>query len=226
MKFETYLVILFSAHPFDSRPFSLLVVGACILHGVQTANSCRGLLIDSYSPSGNFVLLLSPHSLEGAWWGQQILELRIFCGAGVRYSTNLVEQVLRLPLWSHPSDLCQSVPGRGYNFPPFVDLKYIQLLDVGKLILNSEEFLHFPSLEYLKPLCSLIYGPTLHWLMCLSNFALYLQLFHSLFVLVFFLSSWAHDLPILLSMFESLTFYRYYYFLEFRDNSRQIDLLY
>ena len=39
VKFENYLVILFSAHPFDSRPFSLLVVGACILHGVQTENS-------------------------------------------------------------------------------------------------------------------------------------------------------------------------------------------
>ena len=169
---------------------------------------------------------MSPHPLEGAWWSQHILEISIFCGAGVRYSTNLVEQFLRLPLWSCPSDLCQSVPGCGYNVLPFVDLQYIRLLDVGKLILNSEEFLHLPSLESFKPLCSLIYGPTLHWLMCLSTFSLYLQLFHSLFVLIFFLSYWARDLPILLSVFESLTLYRYYYLLEFSDNSRQIALMY
>ena len=75
---------------------------------------------------------------------------------------NLEEKVLRLPLWSRPLDLCQSVPGHGYTPSPFVDIKYILLLDVGKIILNSEEFFHLPSLESLKPLCSLIYGPTLN----------------------------------------------------------------
>ena len=99
-------------------------------------------------------------------------------------------------------------------FPPFVDLKYIWLLDVGKPILNSEEFLLLPSLESLKPLCSLIYGPTLSWLICLSPFSIYLQLSHSLFLLVFFLSYLSRALPILLSVFESLTLYHTYYLLE------------
>ena len=104
------------------------------------------------------------------------------------------------------------------NIPPFVYLNYIWLLGVGKPILNSEEFLHLPSPESLNTLCSLIYGPTLSSSMCLSPFYLYLQLFHPLFVLVLFLSSWSRDISILLSMFESLTFYNSYYILECIDD--------
>ena len=115
--------------------------------------------------------------------------------------------------------MCQSVLGHGYNIPPFVDLKYIQLLDVGKNIINSEKLLLLPSLKSLKPLCSFIYGPTLIWLACFSHFSIYLQLFHSLFLLVFLLSYWARDLPILLYMLESLTLYRCYDLLECSNDS-------
>ena len=38
-----------------------------------------------------FPAYLYPHPLEGAWWGQHILELRIFYVAGVRDNTNLKE---------------------------------------------------------------------------------------------------------------------------------------
>ena len=48
VKFETYLVILFSAHPFHSLPFSLLGVSAYLLHVVQTAKLCHGILRDSH----------------------------------------------------------------------------------------------------------------------------------------------------------------------------------
>ena len=58
VKFDTYLVILFSAHLFHSRPFSLLVVSVYLLHGLQKVKSCRGLLRDSHSPSGNSVPLI------------------------------------------------------------------------------------------------------------------------------------------------------------------------
>ena len=50
--------------------------------------------------------------------------------------------------------------------------------------------------------------------MCFSPFSIYLQISHSLFVLVLFLSYWSRALPILLSMFESLTLYHTYYLLE------------
>ena len=35
-----------------------LVVSACLLHGVHTRNSCRGILRESHSPSDNFVPLI------------------------------------------------------------------------------------------------------------------------------------------------------------------------
>ena len=80
----------------------------------------------------------------------------------------------------------QSVPGNGYNVTPFFDINYIQLLGVGKPILNNEELFLLSSLESRKPLCSLVYVPTLSWLVCLSPFSIYLQLF--LFLFLFFYS--------------------------------------
>ena len=98
-------------------------------------------------------------------------------------STNLEEQVIHLPpttlvsylgtvsyftrSWIQPSPPLFPSPFTlhtcGYNPPPPIfDIKYTQLHDVGKIILNSEEVLHLPSLEYLKPLCMLIYSPTLN----------------------------------------------------------------
>ena len=65
VKFESYLAIIFSTHLFNYRPFSLLVVSACLLHGVHTSNSCRGFPRDSYSPSEIFSDYQSPHPLEG-----------------------------------------------------------------------------------------------------------------------------------------------------------------
>ena len=43
-----------------------------------------------------------------------------------------------LTLWTCPSDLSQSVPGHGYNFPSFDNLKYIRLLNIVKPILNGD----------------------------------------------------------------------------------------
>ena len=68
----------------------------------------------------------------------------------------------------------ESVPGHWYNVTHFIYLDYIRLLDVGKLILGSEEFSILPSLESSKPLCNLIYGPTLSWLVFFSPLSLYL----------------------------------------------------
>ena len=106
-------------------------------------------------------------------------------GYGVRNSTNLEEQVLCLPLWSCPLYLCHSAPGRGYNVTLFVDLNYICLLDVVKLILNSRDFLNILSLESLKTLYNLIYGPTLSWLMYFSTFFINFQLSHLSLVIIF-----------------------------------------
>ena len=58
VKFENYLVILFSAHPFHSHPFSLFMVSACPLHGVKTSNSCHVFVRYSHKTSGNFVPLI------------------------------------------------------------------------------------------------------------------------------------------------------------------------
>ena len=60
MKFETYPVILFNAHPFHSRPFSIFLVSVYLLHGVQTAKSCIGILRDPRSPSGIFPFICLP----------------------------------------------------------------------------------------------------------------------------------------------------------------------
>ena len=128
-----------------------------------------------------------PRPPEGAWLGQHIIEISIFCGSGIRDSSSLEEQCLRLPLCYCPSDMCQSVPGRGYNFPLFVDIKYIRIFNVGKPIINSEQLFLLPYLGSLKSLCNFIYSPTLILLMCVSPFSLYVQLFHFLFLLVFFL---------------------------------------
>ena len=48
IKFKTDPVILFSSYSLHYCPFSLLVVSACLLHGLKMSNSCRGLFIDSH----------------------------------------------------------------------------------------------------------------------------------------------------------------------------------
>ena len=111
----------------------------------------------------------------------------------------------------------QIVTGNVYNSPHFLDIKYIWLLDFGKKLSIVRNFCS--SLESLRYLCSLIDVPTLSWLMCLSNFCLYLQPFQFLYVIVFFLSSWDHDLPIFFSMFESLSIHCCYHILECSDYS-------
>ena len=88
-----------------------------------------------------------------------------------------------------------------------------------KYILSSEE-LFCPPTESLNNLCSLISGPSLIWLMCLPPFSIFIQLFHSLFAIFFFLLSWSCDLTTLLSaLLGSLTLHCCYFLLECNDAS-------
>ena len=82
-----------------------------------------------------------------------------------------MESVSILP---HPLDLFLSVWGHGYNVPPFVDLEYIWLLHCWKYIINSEEL--FPLPWVIEPLCSLIYCPSLSWLVSFPP--LYIYIYH------------------------------------------------
>ena len=101
--------------------------------------------------------------------------------------------------------------------PPLLILSISDFSIVGKSILNSEELLPLPGV--LDPLCILISGASLSWLVCLTPFSIFLQLLRSLFVLVFFLLSWAHDLTSILSdLLETLTLQCCHCLLECNDD--------
>ena len=101
--------------------------------------------------------------------------------------------------------------------PPFLISNISDLSIAWKYILNSAELLILPWV--LEPLCSLISGPWLRKSMCLPSFSIFLQLLCSLFVLVFFLLSWDHSLPNLLStLLSALTLYCCYLPLEYNDD--------
>ena len=98
-------------------------------------------------------------------------------------------------------------------YPPVLISIISDLSIVGKSILNSKELLLLPWV--LELMCSLISVPSLSWLVCLRPFSILLQLLRSLFVLVLFLSYWAHSLPTLLSdLLETLTLHCCYCLLE------------
>ena len=102
-------------------------------------------------------------------------------------------------------------------FFPLLILSISDFSIVGKSILNSEEFLLLPWV--LEPLCGLISGPSLSLLMCLTPFSIFLQLLCSLFILFFFLLSWAHAITTLMSdLLENLTLHFYCLF-ECNDDS-------
>ena len=108
------------------------------------------------------------------------------------------------PHWSCLLDMCQSVLHHGYNVPFFVYIKYIQIIDARKYIINIKEFLILSW--FLECLCALISCPSLSWFMSLPPFSLFLQLTHSLFVLVFLLLYLYHASSIHISaMFETFT---------------------
>ena len=88
----------------------------------------------------------------------------------------------------------------------------------GKSILNSEELLPLPWV--LEPLCSLISGPLLSWLLCFPPFSILLQLLRSLFVICLFLLYWVHDLPYLLfDLLKTLILHCFFWLLECNDDS-------
>ena len=93
------------------------------------------------------------------------------------------------------------------KFPPFLSWLYLTYIYIGKPIINSEELLILPW--FLEPL----------WLMCLPPLSIIIQLFHSLFVLGFFMLSWYHSRPTLLyNLLENLTLNYLYFILEFNDD--------
>ena len=125
-------------------------------------------------------------------------------------SIQIIQAVSLQPHWYCHLDMCQSVIYHGYNVPFFVDSKYIQIIYLGKYIINIKEFLLLSWL--LEPLCNLIYCPSLSWFMCLPPFSLFLHLTHSLFVLVFLLLYLYYALSIHIStMFEPFTFDCFHY---------------
>ena len=93
----------------------------------------------------------------------------------------------------------------------------------GKSILNSEEVL--PLTWVLESLYSLTYGPSLSLLMCFPPLFISFQLLRSLFVLVLFLLSWAHDLPsVLYALPKTLTSNCFYCLLQCNDDRPIIQL--
>ena len=101
--------------------------------------------------------------------------------------------------------------------PPFLISSISDFSVVGKSILNNDELLLL--LWVLEPLCSLISGPSLIWLMCLPPFSIFLQLLCPLFALVFFLLSWSHALPTFMSaLLETLTLHFCYCLFECNDS--------
>ena len=115
--------------------------------------------------------------------------------------------------------ICVWVYGVMDTMPPPLPISSISEFSIfGKSILNREELflLHW----FLEPLYSLISGPSLSWLMCLPPFSILLQLLCSLFVIVFFLLSWVHALPTLMSdLIETLTSHCRYCLLECNDDN-------
>ena len=128
-------------------------------------------------------------------------------GVGLHYNHSCL--ILRICVWLY--GVMDTL------LPPWLISSISDFSIFGKPILNSEEFLLLPWV--LEPLCSLISGPSLSWLMCLPPFSIFLQLLCSLFVLVFFLLSLAYALPTLLStMLETLTSNCFYCLLKFNDD--------
>ena len=101
--------------------------------------------------------------------------------------------------------ICVRVNGVMDKMPPLLLISSISNFSiVEKSIINNEELLLLPWV--LEPLCSLISGPSLRWLMYSSPFSILLQLLSSFFVLVFFLLSWSHALLAFpYTMLETLT---------------------
>ena len=74
---------------------------------------------------------------------------------------------------------------------------------------------HSQQRGIIEPMWSLIYSSSLIWLTCLPPFYILLQILHWLFVLVFFLVYWSHDLTIILyGMLENLSLCCFYCLLE------------
>ena len=74
---------------------------------------------------------------------------------------------------------------------------------------------------------STLYGPLLSWLGFLPTFFPFLYTLQYLFVLVLFLLSWAHNIPILLyALLESMTFYCCYFLFGCKNYGSVLDSSY
>ena len=131
-------------------------------------------------------------------------------------------------LYSNHSCLILRICVRVYGvmdimFPPLLISSISDFSIVGKYILNSKELLILHWV--LEPLCILISGTSLSWLVCLPLLYIFLQLLRSFFVLIFFLLFWSHSLATLLSdMLETVTLYFIYCIFECNDDITIIHL--
>ena len=113
--------------------------------------------------------------------------------------------------------------GSWIKCPPLVDIEYIWLLHCWKIHSQQQGILAH-TLSPWTPVHFDIWF-SLSWLICLPPFSIFLQLLRSLFVLVFFLLYWSHDIPSLLyAILETLTLHCCYCVFECNDDSpvRQI----
>ena len=162
VKFETDPAIIFSAHSFHSHHFSLLVVSDCLLHGVYTRNSCRGILREYHSPSDNFVPLICLYTLY-----KVLDEVSTFFKPkfSVGMGSGTVPTSRKNSSAYHSGDV-PWICGRVYRvmdtmIPHLLISSISNFLMLENQFINSEKLFLLPSLKSLKLLCSLIYDPIL-----------------------------------------------------------------